>query len=110
MAKYQATALTADGRSEAITMQNARSGGDSTKKTVFVEGDFGTGTATLQVSSDKGATWVDVTNDAGAAVAFTSSGVRELSILSCALKPVLVSIDLVGAAAPNVVLTIFDNR
>lgn len=110
MAKYVTPALTADGRSQVIRLYSARSGGDSIKRTTFVEGSFGGGTATLQVSSDKGVTWVNVTNDAGTAITFTEAGVRELSIASDAQAPVLVSIDLVGSTTPSVVLTIFDNR
>ncbi len=94
--------LTADGRSTEFSVINARSGGDSTLKTIHVYGDFGTGTATLQTSPDGGTTWIDVLDDGGTAVAFTANGTTNVNIANSAPQdPLKISIDLASSTNPD---------
>lgn len=109
MARHIAN-LTADGRSTAFPMYQARSGGDSSLKEIYVQGTFGSGTATLQVSADGGTTWVDATDDNGTSITFAANGVRNVQISSDAQAPVLISINLAGSTSPDLNLIIFENR
>lgn len=109
MARHIAN-LTADGRSTAFPVYNPRSGGDSVFKTIFVQGDFGSGTATLQVSGDGGTTWVNVTDDAGSVIQFTANGARNVRIISDVQLPTELSINLTGSTNPDLNFIIYENR
>lgn len=112
MARNQTAALTADGRSEAIRIYNARGrGGGAVLQTVVVQGSsFGGGTATLQITADEGTTWIDVTDDTGTAVTFTANGARNTTIASDAENPLELSINLAGATSPNISLIVYQVR
>lgn len=109
MARYETPAVTANGSSQALPMYNPRSGGDSTLKTVTIQGTFGGGTATLEISADGGVTSIPFTVG-GSPVTFTSNDSQNLSICSDAQKPLLVSFDLTGATTPDIKMIIFDVR
>jgi len=109
MARYETGAVTADGRSDEIPLYNPRSGGDSTLKTITIQGTFGGGTATLEVSADGGTTWIPFTSG-GSPVTFTANDTQNINICSDAQAPLLVSFDLLGATAPNIQMIIFDVR
>lgn len=109
MAKSQTPAVTADGRSGEITLYNRpRGGGASLKKTIFITGTFGSGTATLQISDDGGTDYVDVLDNVGAAVTFTANKAVNVEIASDAVDPVLLTFNLAGATSPNLVMTVYD--
>jgi len=83
MARYITDAVTTNTRSQAFPLQSPRGEGEAAiLKTIFVQGTFDTATATLQVSADGGVTFVDVTDESGAAVAFTANGARNIKISS----------------------------
>lgn len=108
--KQTAAVLTADGRSDSIEMLTPVRGGDSSLKTIIVQGGFGSGTATVQVSGDGGTTWIDVKDDAGTVVAFTVNGNANVNIMSDALNPALLSVNLAGSTTPTVTLIVFDGH
>ena len=102
------SALTANGRSDTLTVKNSpRGNGSNITKTIFVTGDFRTGTATLQATLDDGTTWFNVTNASGN-VEFTEDSGVNIDIASDAENPVKVAINLTGATSPNLILTVFD--
>jgi len=103
--------LTANGRSEPITVNIARSDGEAAlTTTVFAFGTFGSGTLALEVSPDGGSTWIPVT-ESGIAVALTSDGVRNVKTQSSSGNssnngeadfPVTISVILSGSTAPTI--------
>ena len=101
MARHVTSAVTANGRSELITLISRRAGGgDAINFTAGVQGTFGAGTATLQISFDDGTTWIDVTNDSGTAIAFTANGARNVTVSGVAAvkdPQIELSFNLTGA-------------
>lgn len=112
MARYEATALTADGRSDAFPIYNAHDrGGGATLNTVIVQGSsFGGGTATLQLSADGGSTWIDAVDSTNSVVQFTGNGARNVTLASEAAQPIQLSINLAGATSPNISFIIYSVR
>lgn len=113
MAKYQADPLNADGRSDAFRIYNGprKNGASITKRASVQATDFGGGTATLQISDDDSATWIDVLDASGSVVTFAANKSVLVDLPSDAENPSLISINLAGSTNPsNVVFTIFDAR
>lgn len=108
MAKYDATALTANGSTQGIKLYNGRGDGNLTNL-ISVFGTFGGGTAALEYSPDQGSTWIAVTDSAGA-VTFTANGGKNIIIPSDAQEPVQVRITLSGATSPNLNFNVFSVR
>jgi len=77
--------LAADGRVSA-RVYNKRKGSEDFYS-CFLDGDFGGGTATVQVSLD-GTNWVDYQNEAGNTVSFTADGFRNILLNSDSASPV----------------------
>ena len=127
--KNRATVLTADGRSTAsrradpagttaFALLNPRGeGAGGITRTVNVYGAFGGGTATLQISTDGGPTWVDFEDETGTVVAFTASAARSLVIVGDDAFPndgatggVLLSINLASSTTPTVTFDLVQLR
>ena len=64
-------------------------------------GDFGGGTATLQMSPDAGATWINVDRAGDTYVTFTANGEGGFELRVCMLR-----FNLTGATNPNVWVSI----
>jgi len=112
MARYIEN-LDADGRTGLITVVSPRSGGDSTRMSIFVQGTFGGGTAALEVSADDGTTWIPVVDDTGAAITFTANAQRNLCLVCVAENegpPIKISIDLTGSTSPDLNFIVYNVR
>jgi hypothetical protein len=68
---------------------------------VTVWGNFGGGTATLQMSPDVGTTWINVDETGDAFVTFTASGDGGFELGLCLLR-----VNLTGATAPSITVSI----
>lgn len=114
--------LTADGQSEGVALIAMRGEGEAAiLKTVFVQGDFGSGTATLKVSADGGSTWVDVVDSTGTAITFTVNGARNVKVSSVEMdntnndsdnesKAVLLGMSLASSTSPDLDMFVYQNR
>jgi hypothetical protein len=59
-------------------------------------GDFGGGTATLQMSPDNGTTWINVDHPGDTYCTFTANGEGGFELTPCFLR-----VNLTGATSPN---------
>jgi hypothetical protein len=107
--RYDAPALTADGRSENIELFNPRGRDGSGRYTAFVTGTFGGGTATPQLSPDGGTTWVTI-QDAAGDVTFTENGAFNFEVFSDPIQPIEFSVNLTGATSPNITIVVTDAK
>jgi len=109
MARYETDVVTTNTESSTITLINPRSGGDSVFKTIGIQGTFGSGTATLEVTIDGGTTWIPFTS-AGAAVEYTVNDVRNMRVCSDAKEPIKLRFALTGATTPSIQMIVYDVR
>lgn len=77
------------------------------RATLFVTGDFGSGTVTLQASPDNGTTWVGVPDAAGNTVSFTANGIINFELFSNPENPVMLRYNLAGSSSPAITCTLF---
>ena len=88
-------------------------GAGGIKRTLSIYGTFGGGTATVQVSSDNGTTWITVTDSAGD-IAVTANAVRNVDIVSTSYGeddgPMLISVLLAGATSPVLTFDMYQLR
>ena len=107
MAKLTQDNLAADGDTTVITWLGSGEG------TVVIYGDDGTGTTTGHISSDSGTTYVALKDDTGSAITTTAAAMFNFDINGAeatADSTVRVKFTLASASAPDLNITVFDER
>lgn len=116
MAKVLNTTVTANGNTD-ITWKPSRKETPN-RASVYVFGgggnDFGSGTVTLQVSPDGGTTFIDVPDQVGSAIIFSSDGVTNFELYGngndIPTEKVVLRLALAGSTSPTIRYIINDVR
>lgn len=89
-----------------VKCKNKRNGTPETY-TVLVDGSFGSGTITAQVSAD-GSNWLDIT-ETGSPVTFAADGVKNFELYSDENNPIRLGFNMSGSTSPDVNISVYSN-
>lgn len=107
MSKYSRT-ITADGDTDIQLFNNRK--GALPDISVYVTGDFGSGTLTVTSSPNGGSVFVPVKDQNGNAISLTDDDLFNVRLMSDATNPAIIRFSLSGSSSPDIDVDIFDIR